>query len=263
MQLRRREVRLRITTADGGAPRTAWPTMRRAAGGLQHRDRSSGQLPLSCGHDPARAEVAQMRSHPVVSIAILVMALPLSTGCASHKGIGAGSAAEDASAMQSARQPLLLQDGEGERRLHRPPPGALSNLTAPFIIKVDRRNGGAPELVMFTEDIAPGQAIPPHHHPHADEILFVFGGTGYAVVGGRSDTVRAGATIYMPRNTSVRLKNTGTAPLRIAALFSQPGYEEYMRDISVPEGTPAQPLSVEELTAIRARHRAHVAYEQP
>ena len=68
-------------------------------------------------------------------------------------------------------RPLILADGEGERRVHRPPPGGLSNLAAPFIIKVARRNGGAPEFVLCTEDIPPGQAIPPHHHPDADEIL--------------------------------------------------------------------------------------------
>jgi len=165
--------------------------------------------------------------------------------------------------MPARGQALVLQDAEGERRVHRPPPGALSNLAAPFIMKVDRRNGGAPEFVMFTEDIPPGQAIPPHRHPHADEILFVYGGTGVAVVSGSESTVRAGATIYLPRNTSVRLRNTGTEPLRIAAIFSQPGYDEYMRDISVADGEAAKPLSVEELTAIRARHRAHAIYEQP
>jgi hypothetical protein len=62
-------------------------------------------------------------------------------------------------------QPLILQESAGERRLHRPPPGGLSNLTTPFIVKVDRRNGGAPEFVMFTEDILPGQAIPPAPAP--------------------------------------------------------------------------------------------------
>ncbi|MEO6864391.1 MAG: cupin domain-containing protein [Gemmatimonadaceae bacterium] len=183
-------------------------------------------------------------------------------GCASHRAAPAHPPTESASPV-GAGQPLLLRDGEGERRVHRPPPGALSNLAAPFVIKVDRRNGGAPEFVMFSEDIAPGQAIPPHRHPNADEILFVYGGTGYAVVGGRADTVRAGATIYMPRSTSVRLRNTGTEPLRIIAVFSRPGYEAYMRDISVPEGAPAPPLTVEELTAIRARHRADAIYEQP
>ena len=73
----------------------------------------------------------------------------------------------------------------------------------------------------------------------------------------------AGTVIYLPRNTSVRLRNTGSGSLRIVAIFSQPGYEEYMRDISVPAGQAAMPLSVAELAAIRARHRAHVEYERP
>ncbi len=72
---------------------------------------------------------------------------------------------------------LILGAAEGERRLHRPPPGALSNLTAPFILKVDKKNGGAPEFVMLTEDIPPGQAISPHRHPHSDEIIFIHEGT--------------------------------------------------------------------------------------
>ena len=181
-------------------------------------------------------------------------------GCTSSHGTSEGAVA---GTMPQRGQPLVLQDSEGERRVHRPPPGALSNLAAPFIMKVDRRNGGAPEFVMFTEGIPPGQAIPAHRHPNADEIIFVYGGTGVAVIGGAEATVHEGATIYMPRNTSVRLRNTGTEPLRIAAIFSQPGYDEYMRDISVPEGEVARPLSLEELTAIRARHRAHAIYEQP
>src|SRR5262249_55445045 len=142
----------------------------------------------------------------------------------------------------------------GERRLHRPPPGGLSTLTAPFILKVDRRNGGAPEFVMLTEDIPPGQAIPAHRHPPSDEIIFIHAGTGLATLAGRQAVVTSGATIYMPRNTVVGLRNTGTEPLRIVGIFSQPGYEEYLREISVPEGRTPTPLTIEELSAIRARH---------
>lgn len=205
--------------------------------------------------------------HPVHHrrpLAAIVTTLALAAGCTrGHTAPHPAGAATESTPATAPSQPLLLQASEGERLVHRPPPGALSNLAAPFIMKVDHRNGGAPELVMFTEDIPPGQAIPPHRHPHADEIIFVYGGTGQAVLGEREATVRTGSTIYMPRNTSVRLRNTGTEPLRIAAIFSQPGYDAYMREISVAEGEPATPLTVEELTAIRARHRAHVLYQQP
>jgi quercetin dioxygenase-like cupin family protein len=158
---------------------------------------------------------------------------------------------------------LILAESDGERRLHRPPPGALSNLTAPFILKVDRRNGGAPEFVMLTEDIPPGQAISPHRHPHSDEIIFIHSGTGLALLAGKQATVTTGTTIYMPRNTVVGLRNTGSVPLKIVAIFSKPGYEDYLREISVPEGQTPTPLSPEELTAIRARHADSAVYEIP
>ena len=188
-------------------------------------------------------------------LAALFIATAVTSGCASNE--------PPMNNIASARsEALILDASEGEHRLHRPPPGALSTLTAPFMLKVDRRNGGAPEFVMLTEDIAPGQAISPHRHPHADEIIFIHGGTGLASLAGRQATVTTGATIYMPRDSVVGLRNTGPEPLKIVAIFSKPGFEEYLRDISVPEGETPTPLSVDELFAIRARHVGSAVYEK-
>lgn len=203
-----------------------------------------------------------MRPHHLLSLAVFPVLLAstiLTTGCSS---LGPSSEHATSNSFPARGEGLILQEFEGEHRLHRPPPGALSNLSSPFILKVDRRNGGAPEFVMLTEDIAPGQAIPPHRHPHSDEIIFIHGGTGLASLAGRQATVTAGATIYIPRNTVVRLRNTGTEPLKIVAMFSQPGYEEYLREISVPAGQTPTPLTVEELSAIRARHLESAVYEK-
>jgi quercetin dioxygenase-like cupin family protein len=189
-------------------------------------------------------------------LAGLLIASVLMGGCTNNEHPATNVAAAPSKA-------LILEASEGERRLHRSPPGALSNLTAPFILKVDRRNGGAPEFVMLTEDIPPGQGISPHRHPHSDEIIFIHGGTGLASLAGRQATVTTGATIYMPRNTVVGLRNTGTEPLKIVAIFSQPGYEGYLREISVPEGQTPAPLSVEELSAIRVRYHDSAVYEIP
>ena len=160
-------------------------------------------------------------------------------------------------------EPLILAWSEGERRVRRPPPSALSTLGVPFILKIDARNGGAPEFVMITEEIPPTQAIPFHRHPHADEILFIHAGTGVVTLGNREATVTSGATIYMPRNTVVGLRNTGAEPLKIVGIFSRPGYEEYLREISVPEGASVVPLTIEELSAIRSRHLETAVYGPP
>jgi mannose-6-phosphate isomerase-like protein (cupin superfamily) len=139
----------------------------------------------------------------------------------------------------------------------------LSTLSAPFILKVDHQIAGASDFVMFYEDIPPGQAISPHHHPDAEEILFIHKGTGLAFLGNRTASVSEGATIFIPRNVRASLRNSGVEPLGIVAVFSRPGFEQYQRAISVPEGQHADPLSVDELQAIRARYREHVAYDHP
>ena len=149
---------------------------------------------------------------------------------------------------------LVLQEGEGERRVRR------SVGKGPFILKVDRQNGGSPDLVMGYEDLAPGAEIQPHTHLVADEILFVHRGSGVARLGGRESSVRAGATIYIPRSVQISVRNTGNEPLGIAFIFSKPGFEELMRDNSVLEGQPVTPMSTEERDQIRKRHSWHTVY---
>ena len=157
----------------------------------------------------------------------------------------------------AAPAPLILAVNEGEARI-------WSNWgDTPFFIKVDKQNGGSPDLVMGYEDIAPGLVIPAHRHPIADEIVFVHRGSGVAQVGEREAAFTEGATLYIPRNTRVTIRNTGTVPLSIAFIFSKPGFEEYMRDKSVPAGQPVRPLSEGELARILEKHRWHVLFEQP
>jgi oxalate decarboxylase/phosphoglucose isomerase-like protein (cupin superfamily) len=149
---------------------------------------------------------------------------------------------------------LVLQAGEGERRVRR------NADKGPFILKVDRQNGGSPDLVMGYEDLAPGAEIQTHKHLVADEILFVHRGSGMAMLGTRQSPVSAGATVYIPRNVWVSVKNTGTEPLGIAFIFSKPGFEEMMRENSVLEGQPVTPITPEERAQTRERHKWHTVY---
>lgn len=153
------------------------------------------------------------------------------------------------------RTPQILDITQGERRIRRVMGGALA------IIKVDRRNGGSPNLVMGYEEIPPGQMIQAHRHPAMDEIVFVHRGTGAAQLGDKTADVGAGATIFIPQGIRVMLRNTGSEPLAIAYFFSGPGYEEYLRETSVLEGQSAAPLTPQELTAIRERHKAHIVFD--
>lgn len=162
----------------------------------------------------------------------------------------------------SAQSGLILQVDEGERLVRRVPSGTTAaNPPTPSIIKVDRKNGGSPDLVMGYETLSPGRTIQPHRHLVADEIIFVHTGTGTATVGDREAPISPGATVYIPRNVRITLANTGKESMAIAFFFSKPGFEAYMRDTSVAEGQPAPPMSPEELQAIRQKHATHTIYE--
>lgn len=169
----------------------------------------------------------------------------------------AGSGKPRANAVEDAPvhgTGLVLQADEGERRVRRNPG------KGPFILKVDRQNGGSPDLVMGYEELAPGVEIQPHTHLVADEILFIHRGNGIAKVGGHESPVSAGATVYIPRNVQISVRNTGSEPLGVVFIFSKPGFEELMRDNSVLEGQPVTPISAEEREQIRKRHSWHTVF---
>lgn len=57
------------------------------------------------------------------------------------------------------------------------------------------------------------------------------------------------------------IHNTGAEPVSIAFFFSHPGFEEYLRETSAPEGQTFTPLTPEELAAIRKRHAWHADFD--
>ena len=156
---------------------------------------------------------------------------------------------------------LILQVDEGERRVRRSRADGAPGLTTPFILKVDRRNGGSERLVMGYEEIAPGDSIRPHRHLVADEIIFVHKGSGVVQLGAREARVDTGGTVYIPKHTRITLRNDGKEPLAIAFTFSAPGFEELMRDNSVLEGEADRPITAEERRQIEARNSWHTVHE--
>ena len=194
-----------------------------------------------------------LRHSPIAAVTLLTALTLPSVTCARTPGVEAGG---------EPATPLVLQPADGEHRSRRPPPASLSTLAAPFIIKVDERNGGAKDFVLFTEDVPPGQSIFPHRHPHSEEILFIHAGTGRAWLDGKEARIGPGSIIFMPVNVGVRLTNDGKEPISLVAIFSRPGFDKYVRAISVPAGEAAKPLTVEELTAIRAQHADAVIFDK-
>ncbi len=154
--------------------------------------------------------------------------------------------------------PLILGVDEGERRIRR-----WVGPTPLFIIKVDLRNGGSRDLMMGYEDIPVGGVIQPHRHRIADEIIFVHRGSGVVELGDRKEAFATGATVYIPKDVRIAIRNTGSELLSIVFVFSKPGWEQLSREASVPEGQTITMLSPAQLTEIRKRHEWHMVFEKP
>jgi quercetin dioxygenase-like cupin family protein len=158
--------------------------------------------------------------------------------------------------------PLILEKNEGERRVVRgwpghPDPGET------FILKVDPKNGGSSHLVFMTGDIKPGGAIDAHRHPGSDEILYLVNGTARVHLGDAVRVVHGGATVFIPANTWISVDNIGSEVMSSVAVFSAPGFEEFMRATSAREGEKNIPLTESENAAIEKAHSHDVIYKEP
>jgi len=150
---------------------------------------------------------------------------------------------------QAPAQPsgYVLQWDEGEKMIYGP-------RHALFNIKVNPKTGSQ-HLIMGTSQIAGGTGIPIHMHEHEDEILFVHRGEGTAVVGDKTFPAKEGATIYVPRGTWHGVQNPGgSKPVEMLWIFSQPGMDEYFRELSVLVGAPMRQFTAKEIEKIQRKH---------
>jgi quercetin dioxygenase-like cupin family protein len=145
---------------------------------------------------------------------------------------------------------LILQESDGEHLLRRPigqTLAASASSIPEFIIKIDKQNGGAEDIVMLTEILKPGAIINFHKHHNAEEVLILEEGGATVTVGDKRALAGPHAVAFIPRETWVSVTNTSSQPIHLYALFSRPGFEEYLRARSVHPGEPLTPQKPEEL----------------
>ncbi len=175
-------------------------------------------------------------------------------------GCAAPPSPPPAQANATKTVPLILEKNEGERLVFRPWPGHPKPGAA-FFLKVDPKNGGSSHLVFGTEDLPPGETIGTHRHPSADEIIFLQAGTARVHVGDSVRVVHAGATVFIPADTRISVSNIGRDALGMVFIFSAPGFEDFMRAVSVREGENNVPLSKAEDDEIQRKHTHDVVYQ--
>jgi len=153
--------------------------------------------------------------------------------------------------------PLALEKEEGEQRVRRPRNNPMAS--GPFILKIDPKNGGSSHLILGTEEMAQGALIPRHKHLGQDEILFIQTSTAHVWLGDQERDVHAGGVVFIPAGTWISLRNTGSEILNLAFVFSEPGFDEYLRCTSVPKGQQVVAMTDNEFR--ECQHKGHAVFQ--
>lgn len=97
-------------------------------------------------------------------------------------------------------------------------------------LMIEPATAGTEHLAMGLEEIDPGSQIPVHVHHDAEEILFVYEGSGRARVGETEIEVGPETAIFVPKGTPHGFVNTSGGHVHLSWTFSPPGAHEKFRD---------------------------------
>jgi len=189
-----------------------------------------------------------------IRIAAAIAAIALMVGGLGTALSQTGQPAAAATSDNDVR-PLLLEQNEGEVRTRRIHTDGSAPASSQFTLKVSPKNNGSQHLVAGTEILAPGATIPKHRHLIQDEILLIQSGTAHVSLGDEERDLHAGGLVFIPANTWISAKNTGTDAVALTFIFSAPGFEETMRCNSVPAGETPTPITPDQ--QLECAHLGH------
>jgi oxalate decarboxylase/phosphoglucose isomerase-like protein (cupin superfamily) len=91
-------------------------------------------------------------------------------------------------------------------------------------------------------------------------MLLIQTGSAHVWLGTQERDVHAGAIVFIPSDTWISVKNTGKETINLAFIFSDPGFDEFMRCTSVAAGDSSSTrVSHDEFKD--CQHKGHVVYE--
>ncbi len=82
--------------------------------------------------------------------------------------------------------------------------------------------GAKSQLVVMS--LPPGGEIGGETHDHVEQTLYFQSGSGEAILDGKTSPIHAGDVLIVTPGTRHNVRNTGTAPLKIATVYAPPNH---------------------------------------
>lgn len=176
----------------------------------------------------------------LIFFVLVLMTLAAGVQPQTDRDVEASPAAPDQKAAPSG---YILAAGEGE---------VIRRKGNTVTVKVDPKTG-SPGMAMGTQALDAGVGIPVHMHEHADEVLFIHGGRGVAVLGEQKKDVGQGDTVFIPHGVWHGVESRGET-IDLLWIVTPPGLEGFFRATGVPPGSPPKVLTPQQLDDIGRKH---------
>ena len=104
-----------------------------------------------------------------------------------------------------------------------------------------RTTGGAANLSIGTQTVAPGCFIREHTHADNEEIIHVVDGRGFARIDGVEHVIERGSTVYIGANRKHHFLNPNAEPMTFLWIMTPGGLDRFFAEIGRPrnDGQPA------------------------
>ena len=106
--------------------------------------------------------------------------------------------------------------------------------------------------------LPPGFESPYHVHTNEDEAFYVVEGEMAFVVDGAWMVGGPGAYVFGPRNIPHGFKVVSDTAARMLLLCAPAGFEQFVLDLSEPEGVPPSPPDMARLVATAAKYHIDI-----
>lgn len=131
--------------------------------------------------------------------------------------------------------------------------------TGYIISKITPDNSPFDHFSTGIQVLEPGAAVREHGHERSHELLFVYEGTGHALVDGERHELEPGSMMLMGRRVLHYVRNDGDTRMKILWVIFPPGLEDWFRAIGQPRDAGATDAPVfdrpEDVKEIQDRQR--------
>ena len=111
----------------------------------------------------------------------------------------------------------------------------------------------------------PGTSVMNHVHVAADELFYVLSGTAEFTFADHVEFIEAGGTVFVPRGQVHGFRNRGNTPVRLFAVHTPAGFENFFQEVGVPATDPNRPPpmipppSPDQMAALLRKHGMQLA----